>query len=71
MIGIIRPPLAARHVVCVTRLYSSSSLSTVPLAYDHHAPAKSSPTALDARTSPIIIMHGLFGSKKNNRSISK
>ncbi|KAB5575886.1 Alpha/Beta hydrolase protein [Coniochaeta sp. 2T2.1] len=40
----------------------------VSLAYDHHEPPK--PSA-DAKTSPILFMHGLFGSKKNNRSISK
>ncbi len=47
---------------------SAAPLSTVSLAYDLHAPAK--PLA-DKETSPIIIMHGLFGSKKNNRTISK
>ncbi|KAK4453600.1 Alpha/Beta hydrolase protein [Podospora aff. communis PSN243] len=55
-----------------TKLFSTSparSLPTVPLVYDLHAPAK--PTVPDAQTSPLIIMHGLFGSKKNNRSISK
>jgi hypothetical protein len=25
----------------------------------------------DKQTSPIIFMHGLFGSKKNNRTIRK
>ncbi|KAK3325612.1 abhydrolase domain-containing protein [Apodospora peruviana] len=43
--------------------------ATVPLVYDHHAPAK--PTVPDEKTSPILFLHGLFGSKKNNRSISK
>jgi hypothetical protein len=46
------------------------SLSTAPrvsLAYDMHEPAKPSSNAPGA----IIFMHGLFGSKKNNRSISK
>jgi len=54
------------------RLFSSSPsrlLPTVSLVYDLHEPSK--PTVPDAQTSPIIIMHGLFGSKKNNRSISK
>ncbi|KAK3359257.1 Alpha/Beta hydrolase protein [Lasiosphaeria hispida] len=56
------------------RLFSNSSArlsppSTVSLVYDLHSPAK--PAVPDAQTSPIIIMHGLFGSKKNNRSISK
>ncbi|KAH0522091.1 hypothetical protein TsFJ059_005999 [Trichoderma semiorbis] len=39
-----------------------------PLAFDLHAPA--SPKG-DEKTAPIIFMHGLFGSKKNNRAISK
>jgi hypothetical protein len=44
------------------RYLSSSKLS---LAYDLHEPKDASSSA------PIIFMHGLFGSKKNNRSISK
>ncbi|KAK3378186.1 Alpha/Beta hydrolase protein [Podospora didyma] len=47
---------------------AAASPSTLSLAYDLHEPPK--PVA-DSQTSPIIIMHGLFGSKKNNRSISK
>ncbi|KAH6626350.1 Alpha/Beta hydrolase protein [Chaetomium sp. MPI-SDFR-AT-0129] len=47
---------------------SFSDIPTVTLAYDLHEPAK--PVA-DAKTSPIIFMHGLFGSKKNNRTMSK
>jgi hypothetical protein len=47
---------------------STRSMATVSLAYDLHEPAK--PVA-DQKTSPIIVMHGLFGSKKNNRTISK
>ncbi|KAK4164879.1 Alpha/Beta hydrolase protein [Cladorrhinum sp. PSN259] len=50
------------------RLITSSPFSTVPLAYDLHKPAK---PVTDSKTSPIIVMHGLFGSKKNNRTISK
>ncbi|KAI1462220.1 alpha/beta-hydrolase [Annulohypoxylon moriforme] len=50
----------------ISRPYSSSS--TVPLAYDHHEPPKGDRHRQDA---PIIVMHGLFGSKKNNRSVSK
>ncbi|SPQ21702.1 197ff6fc-5d0e-4840-8e87-4e825b11f733 [Thermothielavioides terrestris] len=44
------------------------SAGSVTLAYDLHQPAK--PVA-DKQTSPLIVMHGLFGSKKNNRTISK
>ncbi|KAI0885219.1 alpha/beta-hydrolase [Annulohypoxylon maeteangense] len=50
----------------ISRPYSSSS--TVPLAYDHHEPPKGDRHRQDA---PIIFMHGLFGSKKNNRSVSR
>lgn len=56
------------------RAYSSSSSTTdgsarLSLAFDHHAPPKES--GRSARESPIIFMHGLFGSKKNNRSVSR
>nr|CDP25521.1 Putative protein similar to YGR031W of Saccharomyces cerevisiae [Podospora anserina S mat+] len=44
--------------------------STVPLAYDLHEPAKPS-VGNPNKNSPIVFMHGLFGSKKNNRTISK
>jgi len=37
------------------------------LAYDLHRP----PPDKAAQHAPIVIMHGLFGSKQNNRSISK
>ncbi|KAK1594704.1 Alpha/Beta hydrolase protein [Colletotrichum navitas] len=44
------------------------SLKTLNLSYDFHEPSKpgSGPSG-----SPIIFLHGLFGSKKNNRTISK
>lgn len=61
----VSPRGLSLHCVARTRLYSSG---TVPLAYDLHEPPK--PVA-DQKTSPILFMHGLFGSKKNNRSISK
>ncbi|KAI0490752.1 alpha beta hydrolase fold family [Xylaria cf. heliscus] len=55
----------------LSRAYSSSSSTTggrVPLVFDHHAAPNSDRHRQDA---PIIFMHGLFGSKKNNRSVSK
>lgn len=55
----IRPAITIRQYSSATRL---------TLAYDHHAPTSGGRTANE---SPIIVMHGLFGSKKNNRSISK
>ena len=39
-----------------------------PLAFDLHSPANPSK---DEKTNPILFFHGLFGSKKNNRAISK
>lgn len=71
--------MASRRVGCTgykaacstlpRRLYSLTSPQTVPLVYDLHEPP--TPTVPNNKTSPIIVMHGLFGSKKNNRSISK
>ncbi|KAI0019631.1 prolyl oligopeptidase-like protein [Xylariomycetidae sp. FL0641] len=40
----------------------------VPLAYDHHKPEKGGRGAQDA---PVVFLHGLFGSKKNNRTVSR
>lgn len=57
---------------CISRSFSTSPsrlLPTVSLVYDLHEPP--TPTVPDNKTSPLIVMHGLFGSKKNNRSISK
>ncbi|GAB1314311.1 hypothetical protein MFIFM68171_04521 [Madurella fahalii] len=61
------PTLAATRSFAVGAP-ASPRFSTVSLAYDLHEPAK--PVG-DRQTSPIIFMHGLFGSKKNNRTISK
>lgn len=64
----LRPLAVAHHP------YSSSSTSgaitTVPLVYDLHEPAKPVSDSPN-RASPILFLHGLFGSKKNNRSISR
>lgn len=49
----------------ILRAYSTNTKLT--LAFDLHKPAKPISNAPGA----IIFMHGLFGSKKNNRSISK
>lgn len=53
-----------------SHFYSSASIKTVPLSYDLHEPAKPMSDNPN-RASPILFLHGLFGSKKNNRSISK
>ncbi|KAI1310062.1 alpha beta hydrolase fold family [Xylaria venustula] len=61
-------PLAA-SIRSLCRTYSSSTTGgRVQLVFDHHAPPKSDRHRQDA---PIIFMHGLFGSKKNNRTVSK
>ncbi|CAM1508538.1 Fc.00g053860.m01.CDS01 [Cosmosporella sp. VM-42] len=44
------------------------SQSIRPLAYDLHEPPK---PRTDKQNAPILFLHGLFGSKKNNRGISK
>lgn len=43
------------------------TLPVRPLAFDLHEPTKPAPNA----AAPILFLHGLFGSKKNNRGISK
>jgi hypothetical protein len=48
------------------RAYSQAAVG--PLVYDLHEPAK---PKFDEKTEPILFLHGLFGSKKNNRGISK
>ncbi|KAK3053791.1 hypothetical protein LTR09_005071 [Extremus antarcticus] len=48
------------------RLYSTTALSNgITLAYDLHPP----PKPASANAPPILFLHGLFGSKKNNRSM--
>lgn len=64
----MRVSAAARRRALAGGVQQATSFSTVPLAYVLHEPAK--PVA-DKQTSPLIVMHGLFGSKKNNRTISK
>ena len=51
------------------RTYAAAAGSRVELAFDHHAPPNEGPHG--PQDAPIIFMHGLFGSKKNNRSVSK
>lgn len=45
---------------------SRSSKRELSLAYNLHEPHKPEPGH-----APLILLHGLFGSKQNNRSISK
>ncbi|WPG98680.1 Hypothetical protein R9X50_00147300 [Acrodontium crateriforme] len=51
------------------RFYSTTELSNgITLAYDLHEPPASKSSSSNA---PIVFIHGLFGSKTNNRSMSK
>ncbi|KAI9741861.1 MAG: hypothetical protein M1834_000249 [Cirrosporium novae-zelandiae] len=50
------------------RYFSNTPLVRLPLAYNLHQPSPLQDAPLN---HPIIFMHGLFGSKQNNRSISK
>lgn len=45
-------------------------LETVELVYDKHSPPPHYPPPLE-KVPPIVFLHGLFGSKSNNRSVSK
>ena len=55
--------------------YSTVELNNgITLAYDLHEPARKPESGLRSlreNAPPIILLHGLFGAKKNNRSISK
>ena len=51
------------------RLYSSSTSKTLPLSFTKYdIPTKDK---LISRKQPLIICHGLFGSKQNWRSLAK
>jgi hypothetical protein len=53
------------HIRPQTRCFASGR-EVVDLAYDLHEPPEAGP-----RNNPIVFIHGFFGSKKNNRSMSK
>ncbi|UNI24483.1 hypothetical protein JDV02_010224 [Purpureocillium takamizusanense] len=60
-------------VVVPTRQIRAASQDSIaetvrPLVYDLHEPSR---PKTDKHRHPIIFLHGLFGSKKNNRGISK
>jgi hypothetical protein len=67
-----RPIFSISHNFRSRRRHShaASSHETVDLAYDLHIfePCKTDPKKCNR---PIIFMHGLFGSRANNRSMSK
>ena len=52
---------------CLRNFSSSAAVRKLQLAYDLHEPPKDAVV----EHGPIVFMHGLFGSKKNNRSMSK
>ncbi|KAL2753942.1 hypothetical protein ACRALDRAFT_1062925 [Sodiomyces alcalophilus JCM 7366] len=69
-------PVLGRRIPNVSVLTNSSSRcrpmsteSALPLAYELHEPSGSNTS--QASGVPILFLHGLFGSKKNNRGISK
>ncbi|KAG9258342.1 Alpha/Beta hydrolase protein [Emericellopsis atlantica] len=63
-----RPSVALPPRVFTATQRRAHSSVVSPLAYDLHEPAK---PKTDKHNAPIIFMHGLFGSKKNNRAMSK
>jgi hypothetical protein len=63
------PSIASISKLGTRRAYSSV-VETVPLAYTRHDPPADSPKP-SSPLGPLVILHGLFGSKQNNRSISK
>ncbi|EMC96883.1 hypothetical protein BAUCODRAFT_430976 [Baudoinia panamericana UAMH 10762] len=67
---VLSRPIATRRVYLFAhtrRPFSTTDLPNgIKLAYDLHEPPSGA-----ANAPPIIFIHGLFGSKKNNRSMSK
>lgn len=63
-----RPVLAHTPRARIGVSWRAYSQAVGPLVYDLHEPAK---PRFDEKTEPILFLHGLFGSKKNNRGISK
>ena len=69
-------PFASSMRLSITSQIVKRRFATLPdsaavsLAYDIH-PAISSVSSNTSSLSPIVILHGLFGSKQNWRSLSK
>jgi hypothetical protein len=61
----IQSSLVTPRLSWARSFHASSSLRVIDLAYSLHDNKGS------AKGDPIVIIHGLFGSKKNNRSVSK
>ncbi|KAF2423312.1 alpha/beta-hydrolase [Tothia fuscella] len=69
-------PPRLRPILCqlkAARLQRSISTSkpVVELAYDLYEPESSKKNPGAPKNAPVLFLHGLFGSKKNNRSMSK
>ncbi|KAF9869444.1 alpha beta fold family [Colletotrichum karsti] len=67
--SLLRPQSFLSNTI-ITHLTHARLLSTqkrLTLSYDLHEPGKSAAGI----SAPVLFLHGLFGSKKNNRSISK
>ncbi|KAI5820016.1 abhydrolase domain-containing protein [Pyronema omphalodes] len=62
------PRVFALRAAAGSRLYSTT-IETVPLSFARHDPPSSDKPS--PSSPPLVILHGLFGSKQNNRSISK
>ncbi|KAF9886610.1 hypothetical protein FE257_011250 [Aspergillus nanangensis] len=60
------PSRMARWVIPNVRSFSTSRVLRSDLSFQVFGPEKE-----EASRSPIVFLHGLFGSKQNNRSISK
>lgn len=57
------------HSSKLCRAYATTQLSNgITIAYDLHEPPKEKARE---NAAPILFIHGLFGSKANNRSVSK
>ncbi|KAF4504400.1 hypothetical protein G6O67_008339 [Ophiocordyceps sinensis] len=60
-------PFVFSHAIAISRGVHIEPVR--PLAFDLHEPTASKTS--EPNQAPIIFLHGLFGSKKNNRGISK
>jgi len=59
------------YTFTASRPFSTTDLPNgIKLAYDFHEPPKAKEGS-NGNAPPIIFIHGLFGSKQNNRSMSK
>ncbi|KAL4872745.1 hypothetical protein BDV12DRAFT_125771 [Aspergillus spectabilis] len=63
---IFAPRIALRGMSSIRKFSTSNRLLRSDLSFQVFGPEKDQPTR-----NPIVFMHGLFGSKQNNRSISR